>query len=178
MRVRVPSPAPDRRRQAEKFIHQEISSRFLWARRLRGTRRRGWREVLTDGFPSGQREQTVNLSAKPSEVRILPPPPFSAASSGNSSVARASAFQAEGRGFESRFPLHLTAATAPMMGRRAARFQGLGRVSSTKSPCGRQTFELDSGFPMLLNSAAHVIPRRLSGSGSRPGGVRLSTPGR
>src|SRR5262245_56489869 len=26
---------------------------------------------------------------------------------GNSSVARASAFQAEGRGFESRFPLHL-----------------------------------------------------------------------
>jgi hypothetical protein len=27
------------------------------------------------GFPSGQREQTVNLSAKPSEVRILPPPP-------------------------------------------------------------------------------------------------------
>ena len=27
------------------------------------------------GFPSGQREQTVNLSAKPSEVQILPPPP-------------------------------------------------------------------------------------------------------
>ena len=29
----------------------------------------------TVGFPSGQREQTVNLSAKPTEVRILPPPP-------------------------------------------------------------------------------------------------------
>ena len=28
-----------------------------------------------EGFPSGQREQTVNLSAMPSEVRILPPPP-------------------------------------------------------------------------------------------------------
>ncbi len=28
-----------------------------------------------EGFPSGQREQTVNLSAQPSEVRILPPPP-------------------------------------------------------------------------------------------------------
>ena len=28
-----------------------------------------------EGFPSGQREQTVNLPAKPSEVRILPPPP-------------------------------------------------------------------------------------------------------
>jgi hypothetical protein len=26
-------------------------------------------------FPSGQREQTVNLPAKPSEVRILPSPP-------------------------------------------------------------------------------------------------------
>ena len=26
-------------------------------------------------FPSGQREQTVNLSAMPSEVRILPSPP-------------------------------------------------------------------------------------------------------
>gem|GEM_PF-3948767 len=29
----------------------------------------------TVGFPSGQREQTVNLSAMPSEVQILPPPP-------------------------------------------------------------------------------------------------------
>jgi hypothetical protein len=29
----------------------------------------------SEGFPSGQREQTVNLSATPSEVRILPPPP-------------------------------------------------------------------------------------------------------
>ena len=29
-----------------------------------------------EGYPSGQREQTVNLPAQPSEVRILPPPPF------------------------------------------------------------------------------------------------------
>src|SRR5699024_12650766 len=28
-----------------------------------------------EGYPSGQREQTVNLSAQPSEVRILLPPP-------------------------------------------------------------------------------------------------------
>jgi hypothetical protein len=28
-----------------------------------------------EGFPSGQRGQTVNLLATPSEVRILPPPP-------------------------------------------------------------------------------------------------------
>jgi hypothetical protein len=31
--------------------------------------------ISKEGFPSGQREQTVNLSATPSEVRILPPPP-------------------------------------------------------------------------------------------------------
>ena len=29
----------------------------------------------SEGFPSGQREQTVNLPAMPSKVRILPPPP-------------------------------------------------------------------------------------------------------
>ena len=34
-----------------------------------------FRVAFKVGFPSGQREQTVNLSAKPSEVRILPPPP-------------------------------------------------------------------------------------------------------
>jgi hypothetical protein len=32
--------------------------------------------VVEEGFPSGQREQTVNLPALPSKVRILPPPPF------------------------------------------------------------------------------------------------------
>ena len=62
-----------------------------------------------EGFPSGQREQTVNLPAEPTEVRILPPPPgiFEIEIGGSSSVARASAFQAEGRGFESRFPLQI-----------------------------------------------------------------------
>ena len=30
----------------------------------------------TGRFPSGQREQTVNLSAQPSKVRILPSPFF------------------------------------------------------------------------------------------------------
>ena len=34
------------------------------------------------------------------------PPPSTSFLSGSSSGARASAFQAEGRGFESRFPLH------------------------------------------------------------------------
>ena len=31
--------------------------------------------LFKEGFPSGQRDQTVNLTAQPSEVRILPPPP-------------------------------------------------------------------------------------------------------
>ena len=31
---------------------------------------------FVEGFPSGQREQTVNLPAEPTEVQILPPPPF------------------------------------------------------------------------------------------------------
>jgi hypothetical protein len=30
----------------------------------------------SEGFPSGQRGQTVNLLAQPSKVRILPPPPI------------------------------------------------------------------------------------------------------
>ena len=30
----------------------------------------------SEGFPSGQRDQTVNLTALPSKVRILPPPPI------------------------------------------------------------------------------------------------------
>ena len=67
----------------------------------------------TVGFPSGQRDQTVNLAAQPSKVRILLPPLKIARNisrgvfrgCGSSSVGRASAFQAEGRGFESRLPL-------------------------------------------------------------------------
>ena len=57
-------------------------------------------------YPSGQREQTVNLSAQPSEVRILPSPrKIISKFAGIAQLARASAFQAEGCGFESRFPL-------------------------------------------------------------------------
>src|SRR5438309_7545141 len=41
--------------------------------------------VSTEGFPSGQREQTVNLPALPSKVRILPPPPFGCRGTGNRS---------------------------------------------------------------------------------------------
>jgi hypothetical protein len=37
---------------------------------------RMWNDV-PEGYSSGQRGQTVNLLAMPSEVRILPPPPLS-----------------------------------------------------------------------------------------------------
>ena len=77
------------------------------------------------GYRSGQTGQTVNLLAKPSEVRILPPPStdFSVRGSrvarvgkaaGVAQLARASAFQAEGRGFESRLPLCGTESPVPM----------------------------------------------------------------
>ncbi len=59
-------------------------------------------------FPSGQREQTVNLSAK-AFGGSNPPLPIAVLGvvtwAGIAQLARASAFQAEGRGFESRFPL-------------------------------------------------------------------------
>ena len=62
-----------------------------WRREARHRRRLHWvarKKYLTggqsmskvrgsslEGFPSGQRDQTVNLTALPSKVRILPPPP-------------------------------------------------------------------------------------------------------
>ena len=33
-----------------------------------------WGAIFLEGFPSGQRERTVNPSAPPSKVRILPLP--------------------------------------------------------------------------------------------------------
>ncbi len=63
-------------------------------------------------FPSGQREQTVNLPAYAFEgsnpsLSTSGGKPATDVTGGNSSAGRASAFQAEGRGFESRFPLQL-----------------------------------------------------------------------
>jgi len=74
--------------------------------------------LFSEGFPSGQREQTVNLSPLASKVQILPPPQSftslckssdnrinDAIQRGSSSVGRAPAFQAGRRGFEPRLPL-------------------------------------------------------------------------
>jgi hypothetical protein len=68
------------------------------------------------------------------EVRILHPPPFIDNTrrvfhiiGGNSSVGRASAFQAEGRGFDPRFPLHIEARVAQSV----EHFHGKEGVSSS-----------------------------------------------
>ena len=71
---------------------------------------RRWASGSTDCLgvcPSGQRERAVNPSALAYGGSNPPAPTIqSVFFRGNSSVGRASAFQAEGRGFESRFPLH------------------------------------------------------------------------
>ena len=66
----------------------------------------GQADTTPEGFPSGQREQTVNLPAYAFEGSNPSPSTNSAIDHrGNSSAGRASAFQAECHGFESRFPL-------------------------------------------------------------------------
>ena len=64
---------------------------------------RGSKGKFMGSYQSGQMGQTVNLLAMPSVVRIHHYP--LSLISGNSSVDRALAFQAGGRGFEPRFPL-------------------------------------------------------------------------
>ena len=142
-----------------------------------------------EGFPSGQREQTVNLSAMPSEVRILPPPPSSSRPgpmgsaapiartppggsratirlpcnrlSGSSSVGRALAFQAGCRGFESRLPLHSQASGGGLHGPdHRRRRPALQRVTSTQNH-PYQDFQLTVGIRAPRFPCSH-LPRRLS----------------
>ena len=93
--------------------------------------------VFSEGCPSGQREQAVNLPASAYVGSKPSPSTRSSASSasdlihqtrGSSSVGRASAFQAECRGFESHLPLEgQKGPRAPLT---------LGRFkSSLSSPC-------------------------------------------
>ena len=91
-----------------------------------------WLQREGERFPSGQREQTVNLPAMPSKVRILPSPPFLFC--GNSSVGRARAFQARGRGFESRFPLQIYVARAAKLGGGATKPPAMCWKLSTDMP--------------------------------------------
>ena len=63
------------------------------------------KKKIMGGFQSGQMGQTVNLLSF-DFGGSNPSPPTLRNFCGNSSVDRALAFQAGGRGFESRFPLY------------------------------------------------------------------------
>ena len=52
-----------------------------------------------EGFPSGQRDQTVNLTALPSKVRILPPPPSQLVSGKNVWPSEVVYFASDGKGY-------------------------------------------------------------------------------
>ena len=58
-------------------LHNALAIMQAGARCIDNRRRitQNVRLTSSEGFPSGQRGQTVNLLAQPSEVRILPPPP-------------------------------------------------------------------------------------------------------
>ena len=67
----------------------------------------GMKKQNMGGYQSGQMGQTVNLLSFDFGGSNPSPPTLRQRFCGNSSVDRALAFQAGGRGFESRFPLSL-----------------------------------------------------------------------
>jgi hypothetical protein len=106
-------------------------------------------------YPSGQREQTVNLPAYAFEGSN---PSLSTSwreagsriQGGNSSVGRASAFQAEGRGFESRFPLHERTRSKRRMDRMRMRAHV---AQSVEHFLGKE--EVTGSNPVMGSSARH-----------------------
>ena len=90
-------------------------------------------------YPSGQREQTVNLLAMPSEVQILLSPRIIC---GNSSVGRASAFQADCRGFEPRFPLGLLMSLTVLFFAHVAQWWSVSLVRK-RSPVQSRSWAID-----------------------------------
>ena len=83
--------------------------------------------------PSGQREQTVNLPAYAFEGSN---PSLSTLKQGRlwagiAQLARARAFQARGRGFESRFPLQITKTIAADVAQSVERILGKDEVTSS-----------------------------------------------
>ena len=78
------------------------------------SQRVGWTFLSGEVAKRSNAADCKSAGLRPSEVRILPSPPLPACrpvgrvESGSSSVGRASAFQAEGRGSESRLPLQFS----------------------------------------------------------------------
>ena len=71
------------------------------------------RRRTAERYPSGQREQTVNLPAYAFEGSNPSLSTMHHVHAGVAQLVRASAFQAEGREFESRLPLHVEPAGRP-----------------------------------------------------------------
>src|SRR6266480_1055165 len=81
------------------------------------------------GCPSGQREQTVNLPRL--ALRRFESFPHHFVARGRSSVGRASAFQAEGHGFEPRRPLLVLRAAKARVAQSVERVLGKDEVTGS-----------------------------------------------
>ena len=109
-------------------------------------------ESAVERFPSGQREQTVNL---PAIAYGGSNPPLSILQvatrtmiCGSSSGGRARAFQARGRGFDSRLPLHNGAVASA---RKPSEARGLGPSEERSARRARAPH----GAPRMLAHVAH-----------------------
>ena len=130
-------------------------------------------ESAVERFPSGQREQTVNL---PAIAYGGSNPPLSILQvttrtmiCGSSSGGRARAFQARGRGFDSRLPLHSTClAPAWKPGAalpRAAR--GLGASEERSARSARAPHGPPGDLAHVAHSAEHFLGKE-EVTGSNP----------
>ncbi|CCK46466.1 tpr protein; flags: fragment [Escherichia coli chi7122] len=92
------------------------------------------------GFPSGQREQTVNLPSSTSKVRILPPPPSlsKVPELSNESVIKYSAHAGKDEKLRPRFDSSASERALPQATTRRAKRAALSNPSPTtitfKSP--------------------------------------------
>ena len=132
------------------------------------------RLALGEGFPSGQRDQTVNLTALPSKVRILLPPPFKCNNQENTpwrvpERPKGSDCKSDGSAFEGSNPSPSTIflntiCKAPVEGSRAAKgsdcksdgsaFEGSNPSPSTiiqESPAQCRVFAFHASIHLTLS---------------------------
>src|SRR5581483_1628435 len=135
------------------------------------------RRNCRERYPSGQREQTVNL---PANAYGGSNPPLSTRASeryrkmmtcGSSSGGRARAFQARGRGFDSRLPLHVRIPTSESLEKprealpSAAR--GLGASEARRARSARALDGPPGGFAHVAQAAEHFLGKE-EVTGSNP----------